>query len=114
MNGTLPYRLPATELIVVDDLRAGTPSEIVAARFHNGIARTIVDVCSSLRERTAVSLVALSGGVFQNLLLLERTVGGLEARRFRVLTHARLPPNDARPCTSVKEIRLPLGCWPVA
>jgi hydrogenase maturation protein HypF len=38
--------------------------------------------------------VALSGGVFQNLLLLERTVAGLRARGFRVLVHGRVPPND--------------------
>jgi hydrogenase maturation protein HypF len=39
--------------------------------------------------------VALSGGVFQNLLLLDRTVTWLEERGFRVLTHSRVPPNDA-------------------
>jgi hydrogenase maturation protein HypF len=39
--------------------------------------------------------VALSGGVFQNLLLLERTVARLELRGFRVLVHSRVPPNDA-------------------
>jgi hydrogenase maturation protein HypF len=38
--------------------------------------------------------VALSGGVFQNLLLLERTVAGLERAGFRVLVHSRVPPND--------------------
>lgn len=85
-----------TELVraVVGDLRCGTPREIVAARFHNALARVTVDVCAALRAASGIALVALSGGVFQNLLLLERTVRGLEERGFRVLTHSRVPPND--------------------
>jgi hydrogenase maturation protein HypF len=47
-----------------------------------------------LRETTGLTTVALSGGVFQNLLLLERAVGGLEAAGFAVLVHHRVPPND--------------------
>jgi hydrogenase maturation protein HypF len=47
-----------------------------------------------LREATGLGTAALSGGVFQNVLLLERTVAGLEQAGFRVLTHSRVPPND--------------------
>jgi hydrogenase maturation protein HypF len=47
-----------------------------------------------LRDRTGVPVVALSGGVFQNLLLLTRTVDRLQANGFRVLTHSRVPTND--------------------
>ena len=47
-----------------------------------------------LREQHAVSTVALSGGVFQNQLLLRRTVSRLEARGFKVLLHSRVPCND--------------------
>nr|WP_256863261.1 hypothetical protein [Microbispora sp. GKU 823] len=50
--------------------------------------------CAVIREATGVSTVALSGGVFQNLLLLGRAVTLLEERDFRVLTHHRVPPND--------------------
>ncbi|MBK1784947.1 carbamoyltransferase HypF [Prauserella cavernicola] len=78
----------------VDDLRAGVPRETIAARFHNGVAEVIAEVCTGLRERTGLGTVALSGGVFQNLLLLHRTVTTLEAGGFRVLTHSRVPAND--------------------
>jgi hydrogenase maturation protein HypF len=79
---------------VVDDLRAGVAPPVIAARFHNGVAGSVVTVCESVRGSTGLDTVALSGGVFQNLLLLERTVDGLTARRFTVLTHHRVPPND--------------------
>jgi hydrogenase maturation protein HypF len=88
--------LPGADLVraVVADLAAGAASPAVAARFHNGLAGATVAACESLREATGLETVALSGGVFQNLLLLERTAGGLEARGFRVLLHSRVPPND--------------------
>ncbi|MDQ4032285.1 MAG: carbamoyltransferase HypF [Actinomycetota bacterium] len=79
---------------VVADLQAGVPREVIATRFHHGVADAIVRVCLMLRETTGVSAAALSGGVFQNILLLERTVAGLEQAGFRVLTHCRVPPND--------------------
>ncbi|HYC21884.1 MAG TPA: carbamoyltransferase HypF [Candidatus Bathyarchaeia archaeon] len=93
---TFPSRVRGTDLVraVVGDLGCGTRREIVAARFHNALARVTVDVCAALRAASGIGLVALSGGVFQNLLLLERTVSGLEERGFRVLTHSRVPPND--------------------
>ena len=50
--------------------------------------------CRSLRDATGLETAALSGGVFQNLLLLERTVASLERAGFRVLVHSRVPPND--------------------
>ncbi|MBV9164049.1 MAG: carbamoyltransferase HypF [Pseudonocardiales bacterium] len=79
---------------VVADLQAGVAPEVIATRFHHGVADAIVRVCLMLRETTGVSVAALSGGVFQNVLLLERTVAGLEQSGFRVLTHSRVPPND--------------------
>jgi hydrogenase maturation protein HypF len=79
---------------VVSDLRAGVAREVIATRFHHGVADAIVRVCLMLRDTTGVGVTALSGGVFQNVLLLERTVAGLEQAGFRVLTHSRVPPND--------------------
>jgi hydrogenase maturation protein HypF len=80
---------------VVADLQAGIAPEVIAARFHHGLADAIGRVCLALREITGVDVAALSGGVFQNVLLLERTVANLEHAGFRVLTHSRVPPNDA-------------------
>jgi hydrogenase maturation protein HypF len=79
---------------VVDDIRGGVGPAIIAARFHNGVADAIARTCAILRARTGLGVVALSGGVFQNLLLLDRTASRLEADGFRVLVHGRVPPND--------------------
>jgi hydrogenase maturation protein HypF len=80
---------------VETDLRAGVAPEVIATRFHHGLADAIVRVCLMMRHTTGVDVAALSGGVFQNVLLLERTVASLEHAGFRVLTHHRVPPNDA-------------------
>src|SRR5690606_10911415 len=53
-----------------------------------------VEACRLVRDRTGLTRVALSGGVFQNLLLLGRCVDGLRAAGFEVLTHSRIPCND--------------------
>ena len=92
-----PLRLAGSDLVraVVEDLEAGVPVPLVAARFHNGLAGATVAACQALRDDSGLGTVALSGGVFQNMLLLERTVAGLEQQGFRVLVHSRVPPNDA-------------------
>jgi hydrogenase maturation protein HypF len=79
---------------VAADLEAGVARPLIAARFHNGLAAATVAACQAIRDDTGLTTVALSGGVFQNLLLLERTVTALEQAGFRVLTHSRVPPND--------------------
>ena len=76
------------------DLLAGVPREVIAARFHHGVAAVIGEACGLLRDRSGLGTVALSGGVFQNLLLLGTVVDLLESSGFRVLTHSRVPPND--------------------
>ncbi|MFH9425141.1 carbamoyltransferase HypF [Streptomyces sp. NPDC017529] len=101
VRGTYPVRVDAglvrtTDLVraVTEEVRAGTPTEVVAARFHHSVARLIFDSCRALRETTGLTTVALSGGVFQNGFLLDRTVPPLRRAGFEVLTHRRVPPND--------------------
>ena len=77
-----------------EDLLDGQPADVIAARFHHGVAALIEEVCLLLRESSGLGTVALSGGVFQNVLLLETAAGRLEGSGFRVLTHSRVPPND--------------------
>ena len=91
-----PLRVSGSDLIraVTEDLAAGTDGGVISARFHNGVAALIEAACRLLRERHVLATVALSGGVFQNLLLLDRTVSRLEAGGFRVLTHSQVPCND--------------------
>ena len=91
-----PFLVRGADLVgaAVEDLTLGAPLEHIAARFHNGVAALIEDGCVLLREQHALNTVALSGGVFQNLLLLRRTAARLENSGFTVLTHSRVPCND--------------------
>jgi hydrogenase maturation protein HypF len=76
------------------DALAGTPVPVIAGRFHNGLADGTAAACARLAERAGVETVVVSGGVFQNRLLLERTVARLSAGGLRVLFPERLSPND--------------------
>ncbi|HYA44337.1 MAG TPA: carbamoyltransferase HypF [Acidimicrobiales bacterium] len=91
-----PFQICWKDLIraVALDLAAGTGTPAVAARFHNALAAMVVAACRRARETSGLSLVALSGGVFQNVLLTERAAGDLADAGFRVLTHSRVPTND--------------------
>jgi len=92
----VPFRIRGSDLLhaVIEDRTGGVPAPVIAARFHHGVAALIEAGCLLMRERYDLGTVALSGGVFQNLLLLNATVTRLEARGFRVLTHSRVPCND--------------------
>jgi hydrogenase maturation protein HypF len=79
---------------IIEDLAAGIAPEVIAARFHHGVAALIEAGCLLTRERSGLATVALSGGVFQNQLLLRGAVSRLEARGFRVLLHSRIPCHD--------------------
>ncbi|MFE9656436.1 carbamoyltransferase HypF [Micromonospora sp. NPDC006431] len=94
--GPVPLLDAGRDLVryVVDDLLAGVDPGRIAARFHHGLADAVVGAAGAVRERTGLATVALSGGVFQNVLLLDRVVSGLERDGFRVLVHSRVPPND--------------------
>ncbi len=86
----------AAILAVLADLRAGVPVSTISARFHAGLARVTVEACVLAAERADIGLAVLSGGVFQNRLLLELTAAGLEEAGVRVLVAERLPCNDGQ------------------
>ncbi|MGW3960966.1 carbamoyltransferase HypF [Amycolatopsis sp. NPDC005003] len=91
------YRARIDDVVHGEDLIAallddGGPRATRAARFHNGVADAIARTCDRFRDHSTT--VALSGGVFQNVLLLDRTVENLERAGFRVLTHRDVPTND--------------------
>jgi hydrogenase maturation protein HypF len=79
---------------VVSDLRRGEDRAVISAKFHNTIADVVVGVSRAARERTGINRVALSGGVFQNMYLLGRTLDGLESQGFEALIHHQVPTND--------------------
>jgi hydrogenase maturation protein HypF len=76
------------------DLSRGRLPEDIAATFHVGLATALGTLALDLACRHGVSTVALSGGVFQNRLLLEAVAGGLETAGFRVLLQRQMPAND--------------------
>ena len=92
----VPFQIRGSDLLhaVIEDRTDGVPAPAIAARFHHGVAALIEAGCLLMRERHGLGTVALSGGVFQNLLLLNVTVARLEASGFRVLLHSRVPCND--------------------
>lgn len=93
---SLPFKIPGTALIraLIEDIESGTSADVIAARFHNTLARLVLQGCRAIRADRGIDIVALSGGVFQNQFLLTRTSDELEKAGFRVLTHARVPTND--------------------
>jgi hydrogenase maturation protein HypF len=102
------YALPVVdhggELLVLDAretvravaaaLAQGAAASLVAARFHNGVAAATARACALVAGRRGVDTVVLSGGVFQNRLLLDRTASLLRDAGLEVLVPERLPPND--------------------
>jgi hydrogenase maturation protein HypF len=91
-----PATLDVTPLIraIVEDLQRGVPIPEIAGRFHRSVAELLVVACVRVREETGLSVVALSGGVFQNQLLLEHLVARLSDLSFQVYLNRRVPPND--------------------
>ncbi len=89
-----PALIDATPVVraVVHDQREGVPAAMIGARFHCAVADLIVDLARG--ERDASQTIALSGGVFQNALLLQLVSKRLQANGFDVITHRFVPPND--------------------
>jgi len=79
---------------VARDVREGVAAGAVAARFHAAVATMVAETCARLRAAGAGDVVGLTGGVFQNALLVELAVAALQRRGFAVLLHHRVPAND--------------------
>lgn len=96
----LPYIEPlAMWNAVLGDLLLDTPRPVMAARFHRGLTRAIIAMTRKLAqagegEAPRFDRVALSGGCFNNRLLLEGVAAGLRAHGFEVLSHRRVPAGD--------------------
>lgn len=96
----LPYVEPlAMWNALLGDLVLRTPVAVIAARFHKGLALVLARMAEKLARRDAgdgarFDTVALSGGCFQNRVLLEETIRRLEGRQFNVLTHSDVPASD--------------------
>jgi hydrogenase maturation protein HypF len=91
-----PVQIPTAPIIraVVEDLLQGTAPALISARFHLTLVRLFTDLCDHLRKDTGLTRVVLSGGVFQNAILLGGLVRALEDHKFKVYTHKQVPTND--------------------
>jgi hydrogenase maturation protein HypF len=79
---------------MLTDIQENIPPANISARFHNGIAALSHQLCVAIRADTGYNTVALSGGVWQNQLLLEKTVPLLADNGFNILLHRQVPTND--------------------
>jgi hydrogenase maturation protein HypF len=70
------------------------PVSEISAKFHMTIIQMFTDLCEEIRMDTSLSRVALSGGVFQNSIILTGLIRLLKKRNFQVFTHQHVPTND--------------------
>ncbi len=96
IGGSEPTIIDARETFaaLVGDLAAGVPTALVSARFHNALATATAAACAQAATDSGLDRVVLSGGVFQNRILVERTTLELRQAGLEVLLPERLPPND--------------------
>ena len=79
---------------ILEDVRANTAIGMIGASFHKTLADVSMDICKRARKTTGLSEVVLSGGVWQNQILLDLVRGGLEQDGFVVYFHKQVPTND--------------------
>ncbi|WP_411682737.1 carbamoyltransferase HypF [Clostridium thailandense] len=87
----------ATDVLVkkiVEETLAGRDAGMLAYFFHEKLAEMITAMCKRASEKSGINTIALSGGVYQNQLLLKMSIERLRKMGFKVLTHSLLPPND--------------------
>jgi hydrogenase maturation protein HypF len=96
MEGEDPIRIGAGPMWheMLADRRRGVESPQIAARFHAGVAEMVRETSERIRKARGVRRVGLTGGVFQNVLLLGLCQDALERAGFTVFTHRVVPPND--------------------
>ena len=83
---------------VVGDLQRKTPLPIISGRFHMSLVKLFSDICDHLRRDSGLARVILSGGVFQNAILLRGLMRSLAEQGFEVCTHKQVPTNDGGIC----------------
>jgi hydrogenase maturation protein HypF len=96
MGQQMPATLDVCPMIraIVSDIQQGVPRSHIASRFHHTIAELLAMAACEACERTQLNSIALSGGVFQNRLLLETLTARLEEKGFQVYINRSVPPND--------------------
>jgi hydrogenase maturation protein HypF len=100
-DGRYPFRLNQDQVqagsaveALIHDVIARVHVSKISAKLHNGLAACVLEICSRIRSETGIDEVALSGGVWQNITLLGRTLSLLKEDGFRVYIHREVPTND--------------------
>jgi hydrogenase maturation protein HypF len=100
-DGAYPFELDGVAIRaggamkqLVHDVLAGVPAPVISARFHQGLAQVFRLAVDRLSAETGLRDVALSGGVWQNITLLRRTLSLLEEVGYNVYIHRQVPTND--------------------
>ncbi len=91
-NGEISHKLFLEEL--AEDFSNGVDKNMIALKFHNTIVEIITECCLTIKNKKKLKNVVLSGGVFQNILLLKKTILKLEENGFDVFIHSKVPTND--------------------
>lgn len=96
LSDRTPIEIDAAPVLqaILTDMASGLPVATISAKFHQAVADVMLELSLRVRAQTGLSDIALSGGVFQNMTLLQRAVKALQANQFTVLTHRLVPPND--------------------
>ncbi len=93
-QGIRVVKLEELTSVIVQDVRNQVPIPIISLKFHNTMAEIIARMCKLIAEESGITQVALSGGVFQNRLLLKLATSALHKEGFTVLTHHLVSCND--------------------
>ena len=79
---------------IIKDIGTGVGNPVIASKFHNTVSSIIFETVNGIRFRGGINKVVLSGGVFQNKYLLERTETQLRKNDFEVFSPLSVPAND--------------------
>jgi hydrogenase maturation protein HypF len=93
-NGLGLVRLSELWSALVSDVKQKLAPSLISLKFHKTIAEITAEMCKLVAKDSKIKRVALSGGVFQNRLLLRLTIAALKREGFEVLTHRLVPPSD--------------------
>lgn len=94
ITGAPQINLRPTLERILTDLDQQVPAAVISARFHNTLASLVLEISRAVRKKYGLTQVALSGGVWQNITLLEKTLPLLHGDDFIVFTHQSVPAND--------------------
>ena len=79
---------------ILEDQKNGLSIPTISGRFHNSITEMVLEMSVRLREEYQLNRVALSGGVWQNMTLMNKTIKKLNSANFKIFIHQQVPAND--------------------